>query len=114
LFGGVFSPDRWHQEVAARRARIAAEGRRALLSAGADVRTSPERTGYRPVESLGLRSWIEPELTERLSRLLRTIDASIVLISDWRRDRDLAHLADELRSAGIDGRLPGARCGALA
>ena len=65
------------------------------------------RTGYRPVESLGLRSWIEPELAARLSRLVRTIDAVIVLISDWRRGRDLGHLADELRSAGIDGRLLG-------
>lgn len=66
------------------------------------------RTGYRPVESLGLRSWIEPELATRLSRLVRTIDAVIVLISDWRRGRELAHLAQELQSAGIDGRLLGA------
>ena len=66
------------------------------------------RTGYRPVESLGLRSWIEPELAARLSRLVRAINAVIVLISDWRRGRDLAHLADELRSAGIDGHLLGA------
>jgi len=58
------------------------------------------RTGYRPVESLGLRSWIEPEPAARLSRLVRTLNAVIVLISDWRRGRDLAHLADELRSAG--------------
>ncbi len=73
-----------------------------------DVDGVLNRTGYRPVESLGLRSWIEPELAERLSRLLRTSEAEIVLISDWRRDRDLAHLAEELRSAGIDGHLLGA------
>lgn len=66
------------------------------------------RTGYRPVKSLGLRSWIEPELATRLSRLVRTIDAVIVLISDWRLGRDLAHLADEFRSAGIDSCLLGA------
>ena len=66
------------------------------------------RTGYHPVESHGLRSWIEPELAARLSRLLRTVNAVIVLISDWRIGRDLAILANELRSAGIDGRLLGA------
>lgn len=31
--------------------------------------------------------------------------AVLVLSSDWRRGRDLAVLADELQSAGIDGRL---------
>jgi hypothetical protein len=66
------------------------------------------RTGYRPVESLGLRSWIEPELAAQLSRLVRTLNAVIVLISDWRRGRDLPQLVDELRSAGVDGRLLGA------
>ncbi len=65
------------------------------------------RAGYRPIESLGLRSWIEPELAARLSRLVRTINAVIVLISEWRRDRDFDHLTDEMRSAGIDGRLLG-------
>ena len=65
------------------------------------------RTGYRPVESLGLRSWIEPELAARLSQLVRTVNAVIVLISDWRIGRNVAVLADELRSAGIDGRLLG-------
>lgn len=65
------------------------------------------RTGYRPRESVGLRSWIEPELAARLSQLVRTIDAAIVLSSDWRRGREHAQLADELRSAGIDGNLLG-------
>jgi hypothetical protein len=65
------------------------------------------RTGYRPSESVGLRSWIEPELAARLSQLVRTIDAAIVLSSDWRRGREHAQLADELRSAGIDGNLLG-------
>jgi hypothetical protein len=63
------------------------------------------RTGYRPVESLGLRSWIEPEIAARLSQLVRAIDAVIVLASDWRRGRELAQLADELQAAGVDGRL---------
>ena len=65
------------------------------------------RTGYRPDVSLGLRSWIEPELAGRLSHLLRAIDASIVLASDWRTGRELAHLAEELRAAGVDGTLVG-------
>jgi len=65
------------------------------------------RTGYRPRESVGLRSWIEPELAARVSQLVRTIDAAIVLSSDWRRGREHAQLADELRSAGIDGNLLG-------
>ncbi len=73
-----------------------------------DVDGVLNRTGYRPIESLGLRSWIEPELAGRLSQLVRTIDAVIVLISDWRLGRDLAHLANEFRSAGIDSCLLGA------
>ena len=65
------------------------------------------RTAYRPDESHGLRSWIEPELAARLSHVLREIDAAIVLASDWRTGRELAHLADELRVAGIVGTLVG-------
>lgn len=63
------------------------------------------RTGYRPAQSLGLRSWIEPELADRLSWLLRTIGAAIVLASDWRRGRDLRLLAAELDAAGVIGTL---------
>jgi hypothetical protein len=66
------------------------------------------RTGYRPVESLGLRSWIEPELAARLSQLLRVLDAGIVLASDWRSGRELKHLAEELLAAGVDATLLGA------
>jgi hypothetical protein len=65
------------------------------------------RTGYRPDTSVDLRSWIEPELADRLGRLLREIEASIVLASDWRAGRALDHLAAELRAAGIDGTLLG-------
>jgi hypothetical protein len=65
------------------------------------------RTAYRPDKSHGLRSWIEPELAARLSYVLRAIDAQIVLASDWRTGRELAHLADELRVAGVEGTLVG-------
>lgn len=65
------------------------------------------RVGYSPDESVGLRSWIEPELAARLSELLRAIDARIVLASDWRKGRTLDHLGDELVAAGIEGSLLG-------
>lgn len=42
--GGVFSPDRWHQEVAERRKRIAAEPQRALPPASTNAGALPERT----------------------------------------------------------------------
>ena len=63
------------------------------------------RTGYRPATSLGLRSWIEPELAARLNRVLLTIGARIVLSSDWRKGRDLELLRQELSAAGVDGEL---------
>lgn len=66
------------------------------------------RTGYRPDESVDLRSWIEPEFAARLCLLLRELDVSIVLASDWRVGRNLNHLASELRAAGVDGTLLGA------
>jgi hypothetical protein len=65
------------------------------------------RVGYSPDESVGLRSWIEPELAARLSELLRAIDAAIVLASDWRKGRALEHLVDELEAAGVVGSLLG-------
>ena len=63
------------------------------------------RTGYRPDESVDLRSWIEPELAARLSELVRALDAHIVLASDWRNGRTLEFLAGELRAAGVEGSL---------
>jgi hypothetical protein len=65
------------------------------------------RTGYRPLESLGLRSWIEPELAARLSHVLRALGAGIVLSSDWRCGRPLPALTTELRAAGVDAALLG-------
>ena len=65
------------------------------------------RTAFHPGVSVGLRSWIEPELAQRLCEVIRVIKAEIVLASDWRRGRELEHLRDELRAAGIDGNLIG-------
>jgi hypothetical protein len=66
------------------------------------------RTGFQPAETIGLRSWIEPELAARLCEVLKATDAQIVLASDWRLNRELAELRDELRAAGIDVSLIGA------
>ena len=57
--------------------------------------------------SVGLRSWIEPELARRLSEVIAATAASIVLSSDWRQGRDLDQLRDELAAAGIAGVLHG-------
>jgi hypothetical protein len=59
------------------------------------------RTGFHPGESVGLRSWIEPELARRLSGVIEATDACVVLSSDWRRDRELRHLHEELAAAGV-------------
>jgi len=59
------------------------------------------RTGFHPGKSVGLRSWIEPELALRACELLAATDASVVLTSDWRRGRSLDHLREELAAAGV-------------
>jgi hypothetical protein len=66
------------------------------------------RRGFQPQETVGLRSWIEPELAVRLCEVLRAINAEIVLASDWRLNRELMELRDELHAAGIDVSLRGA------
>ena len=65
------------------------------------------RTGYRPEVSLGLRSWVEPDLARRANEVLQATGAVVVLSSDWRRGRDLAHLQGELAAAGLPCRLVG-------
>jgi hypothetical protein len=65
------------------------------------------RTGFQPAETLGLRSWIEPELASRLCDVVRATSAQIVLASDWRLNRELQELRDELHAAGIDVSLVG-------
>lgn len=59
------------------------------------------RTGYRPRQSSGLRSWIEPELAKRLDETVRAIGADIVMSSDWRLNRGIEELRTELLAAGI-------------
>lgn len=59
------------------------------------------RTGFHPGESVGLRSWIEPELAHRLCGVIEATDAGVVLTSDWRRGRELQDLDEELAAAGV-------------
>jgi hypothetical protein len=61
------------------------------------------RTSYQPAETVGLRSWIEPELAGRLSDVLQRTSAVIVMSSDWRLHRTKEHLIDELHAAGVAG-----------
>lgn len=72
-----------------------------------DVDGVLNRTGFHPGTSVGLRSWIEPELAQRLSGVIRATGAEIVLASDWRRGRELPQLRDELGAAGVVGSLIG-------
>ena len=65
------------------------------------------RTGYAPSASVGLRSWIEPDLARRLDDVIRQTGARIVLSSDWRHGRDLETLQAELLAAGIESPLDG-------
>jgi hypothetical protein len=73
-----------------------------------DVDGVLNRVGFHPSSSLGLRSWLEPELARRLSEVVQAIGAVIVLSSDWRIGRTLDVLRDELRAGGIDAELIGA------
>lgn len=66
-----------------------------------DVDGVLNRTGYQPVQSFGLRSWIEPELASRLSAVLTRTGARIVMSSDWRVGRTLERIGEELNAAGI-------------
>ncbi len=72
-----------------------------------DVDGVLNRTGFHPDTSVGLRSWIEPDLARRLSEVLRVTGAVVVLASDWRRGRELPQLREELAAAGIDASLIG-------
>lgn len=68
-----------------------------------DVDGVLNRTGFSPQATVGMRSWIEPELAARLVATLETIDAKIVLSTSWRIDSSLAELRAELHASGIDG-----------
>jgi len=61
------------------------------------------RTGFSPPATVGMRSWIEPELAVRLAGLLEATGAKIVLSTSWRIDSGLESLRAELAASGIDG-----------
>lgn len=65
------------------------------------------RAGFQPSDDLALRAWIEPDLAARLSAVVEATGARLVLSSDWRVDRELGYLRDELRAAGVAGELIG-------
>ncbi len=66
-----------------------------------DVDGVLNRHGYRPIESRGLVSWIEPELAARLARVVAEVDARVVLASDWRIGRTVAALREALGAHGL-------------
>jgi hypothetical protein len=67
-----------------------------------DVDGVLNRTGYKPAESRGLVSWIEPELAGRLAREAVALDARVVMCSDWRIGRTLEALREALGTHGIE------------
>ena len=60
------------------------------------------RTGFSPPATVGMRSWIEPELAARLAAVLDATGAQIVLSTSWRIETTLEELRTELHAAGID------------
>lgn len=66
-----------------------------------DVDGVLNRQGFRPAESRGLVSWIEPELAARLAREVTALDARVVLASDWRIGRTVEALREALGAHGL-------------
>jgi hypothetical protein len=66
-----------------------------------DVDGVLNRTGFRPAQSRGLVSWIEPELAARFAQAAMTLDARVVLASDWRIGRSFEVLRATFASHGI-------------
>ena len=66
-----------------------------------DVDGVLNRAGFRPVESRGLVSWIEPELAARFAQAAMKLGARVVLASDWRIGRTLAALRETFATHGI-------------
>ena len=67
-----------------------------------DVDGVLNRAGFQPEDMVELASWIEPDLAARLDAAVRDIDAEIVMSSDWRIDRPLDQLREQLARAGIE------------
>lgn len=59
------------------------------------------RTGFEPNDPVELAGWIEPDLAERLDAALRASAAELVMSSDWRIDRPIALLGEQLARAGV-------------
>jgi len=72
-----------------------------------DVDGVLNRAGFQPADTVELASWIEPDLAARLDAAARVIEAEIVMSSDWRIDRTLEHLREQLVRAGIEVGLRG-------
>ena len=66
-----------------------------------DVDGVLNRIGFRPAESRGLVSWIEPELAARVAAAAAEHDARIVLCSDWRIGRTREALGEALATHGL-------------
>ena len=67
-----------------------------------DVDGVLNRTGFKPAESRGLVSWIEPELATRVAREAAGLEARIVLCSDWRIGRTFEALREAMDAHGIE------------
>jgi len=67
-----------------------------------DVDGVLNRTGFKPAESRGLVSWIEPELAARVARVAAEHDARVVLCSDWRIGRTIGALREAFATHGIE------------
>ena len=66
-----------------------------------DVDGVLNRVGFRPDEPDGLATWIEVELAQRMTELVRETGAVVVMSSSWREDETLADLGAELARAGV-------------
>lgn len=66
-----------------------------------DVDGVLNRLSFGPMESEGLRSWIEPALAARLDAVCAATGAQLVMSSDWRRGNTLEELRAHLGAAGV-------------
>ena len=66
-----------------------------------DVDGVLNRTGFEPVNTVELASWIEPGPAAHLDAAVRAIEAEVVMSSDWRLACSLDQLREQLARAGI-------------
>lgn len=67
-----------------------------------DVDGVLNRTGFEPVNTVELASWIEPGPAAHLDAAVRAIEAEVVMSSDWRLACSLDQLREQLARAGMD------------